>query len=310
MCKIMTHIGYIHTYHANERKGIVIDSHRFAHIFSSVEGHHFTRFQFVTYEGEGEIVEDVIALESYPLYRTIQKDKTFYIQDGSGSWYKYYLVNKRGERYTIDGPEAFIIKMLFHKKSLEPSNVNIYSEDEYKNEVNKIFEIVDFVSSHLNEIANSYKVRIKINHITKIGGDDSFYIDRHVELSYRDNYINRFFLCDENLYSDRGYTSHFEHSYKEGRQFEEEKKAINSFLSEYDKKEHLSVLLYSLNQKLTNSLEHTMNINIRYAVNWGLRKPNKGFDNEGIYYKDLIIGPNITLDTIRDYNAEGMHKLE
>ncbi len=38
----------------------------------------------------------------------------------------------------------------------------------------EITEYVNFVCSHLQEIADSYEVNITSNHISKIGGDDKF----------------------------------------------------------------------------------------------------------------------------------------
>ena len=307
----MTHIGYIYIYNEVEKKGIVIDSHRYSHMFFSEEMDVFHRNQFVTYEGEGDTVEDVIPLDSYPLYKTYQKDKTFYIQDGTGSWHKYYLVNKAGERFALNGPEAFIVNRLFRGETLYPTNIIPYSEDEHKKDIQKIFESIDYVSSNLKSIADSYKVSITINHISKTGGDDRFYIDRHVDLLYRDCYINSFFLNEENLVSESGYTSHFKHSYKKGRQFEIEEKHKNIFLQNYNKNEHLLKLLYEASQKSRKRVEHEMNKIVRFAVNWGLRNQvNTGFDWEAIYYDEFEFGPSITLDSIHKFNSRGLLKME
>lgn len=307
----MTHIGYIYIFNKFERKGVIIDSHKFAHMFEAEGDTTFSPNQFVTYEGEEEVVEDVIALESYPRYQTYQKDKTFYIQDGTGSWYKYYLVNKAGERYALNGPESFIVGCIFRGDKLEPSNLSPYSEDENGKEVNRILEAVEYVSTNLRSIADSYQVNIVIRHISKVGGDDRFYVDRQVDLSYRDSYINEFFLKDENLVSERGYTSHFEHSYKKGRQFDIEERDRSNFLLHYDKNKHLLKLLYEMNVDSRGKVEHEMNKCIRYAVNWGLRRHYaKSYDGESAYYDEFEFWQNITLESIRKFNNRGMQIID
>ena len=51
----MTHIGYVYVYHIVNNTGVVIDSHKIAHLFVSDTQKKYSRFQFVTYEGEGDV---------------------------------------------------------------------------------------------------------------------------------------------------------------------------------------------------------------------------------------------------------------
>lgn len=296
----MTHIGYVYVYHIVNSTGVVIDSHKIAHLFVSDTQKKYSRFQFVTYEGEGDVVEDVIPLSDYPRYERYQEGMKFYLQNGVGSWNKYYLINKDGQRYALNGAEAFVVNKLFRGEEIIPSNISSITEEEYRNQVLKIIECVNFVCSHLQEIADSYEVNITSNHISKIGGDDKFIVDRHVKLSYRDVYINRFFLQDANLFSESGYTSHFEHSYKIGRQSEEESDAKYAFLNSYDKTEHMIALLYELDCRIVSKALLWAHRNQDFAENWGVG------DDDGI----LSFGFDVTIERIKAFNNRGMKMME
>jgi len=43
----MTHIGYVYVYHIVNSTGVVIDSHKIAHLFVSDTQKKYSRFQFV-----------------------------------------------------------------------------------------------------------------------------------------------------------------------------------------------------------------------------------------------------------------------
>lgn len=187
----MTHIGYIDSYFPDKSLGVIIDAHKVAHIFSANSNNSFSSEQFVTYEGEDEIVNDVIALRDYNKFESYKKWKKKSIQ-----WCSpviIYLVNKKGDRYRLVGPEKGVAEKFILNRPLKPSKVEPISAEEYNVEFTEIVKSVEYVNNHIQEIADSYKVLIEKHFYSKPGGDDYSSMDRNVELSYRDSYLDNFF---------------------------------------------------------------------------------------------------------------------
>lgn len=273
----MTHIGYIKHIYPDYGFGIIIDAKKNAHCFELEPNKEYKPYTFVSYEGENSLVTDIIPLEDYPRFSYYRPNQTFYLQDGVGSWYKFFLVNKKGERYSLDGPEAFIIGKLFKNKPLFPPSIEPISFEEYQHSVEEIFNKVEYVSNHLEEIADSYKVYIKVSHFSKVGGDDRFYTNRCVSLLYRDTYLSKFFLPSEELDKQVAYSSNYDYPFGEGRQMEEEQNGKQSFLNGYNKTEHYSTLLFELNQSIENKDQYLKQEILDWAIFWGFDFSRKDF---------------------------------
>ena len=193
----MTHIGYVNSYFPEKGMGIIIDAHKVAHIFTVIPNSSFTIEQFVTYEGEDEIVNDVIALEDYTKFESFKKWKKTSIQWCSPDI--IYLVNKNGDRYRLVGPEKGVAERYILNYPLKLSKVEPITEKEYQAEFMEIVQSVEYVSSHIQEIADSYRVNIEVHSYSKPDGDDYCSVDRKVELSYRDCYVDNFWLTSKSL---------------------------------------------------------------------------------------------------------------
>lgn len=299
----MTHIGYIKSIHAEYGFGIVIDALKMAHCFALAPEHNYKTNTFVSFEGDGVLITDIISLDCYPRFQRYQPNMNFYLQDGVGSWYKYFLVNNKGERYSLDGAEAFVVRQLFEGKPLFPLQIEPISYDDYSKQVEEIFNKVEYVSTHLQEIANSYEVEIKVSHICKIGGDDRFYTDRVVSLLYRDKYLSKFFLESEQLDKQCAYTSHYDYPFGEGRKFDEEQIGKQAFLSGYDKMAHYSTLLFELNQQLSDKDRLIKENIIDWTKYWG-------FDLSRRNFEWIINGQattiEIAIEQIEKYNKKNM----
>lgn len=290
----MTHIGYI--YYIFKDKGIVIDAHRTVHAFIINSDYTFHDYQFVTFEGEGDVVTDVIPLESYPTYY-IYHNMNFYIQ--SLGW-GYNLINKQGERYKLQDAEEFIVDRIFKKMPLEPVKIDIFCKEEYHRKVKEIVKTVSFVSTHLQDIADSYKVEVKNWYLSKIGGDDSAGTKVKVDLCYRDDYISKFFMQSGDLFSERSCSVDLRSPYKDGRQPEIEEHDKEKFLKEYDKKDHYSALTYSLYKETVLKTKMLLDLNYSLGCHWGIWEGDE-------HWQNAMIG-DITLDVIRRINQRGMSK--
>ncbi|MDY4741412.1 MAG: hypothetical protein SO293_09000 [Alloprevotella sp.] len=247
--RITTNIGYFHSFTEHCNLGIIIDSKKNAHCFTPDPACDYKYRDFFTFEGDSTFVSNVIPLCNYPRFQRFQQGKAMYLQDGCGSWYKFFLVDRYGKRYSLDGAEAFIVGKLFSKQHLKPLPIESISEEDFSVKVKEITQVVEYVSTHIQEIADSYQVTIVVTHRSKIGGDDTFYSDRVVNLLYEDSYIYKFFLKSELLDKDSGYSSHYDYPYGEGRKHEEEKEGKEAFINGYNKAEHLSTLLYEFQQR-------------------------------------------------------------
>lgn len=258
----MMHIGYISE--LSNGVGIIIDAQHKAHCFVR-DGKEFVLYQFVTYEGEDELVKDVTLLESYPFSsgaRSYRKEP-FYIQDGVGSMCKYYIVSKTGERYGLKGAEAYIVDIIVNRNKKSHSDKTNLSLEDFTKEIKTIYSKVEYVSSHIKKIADSYHVEFKVSHNPKIGGDDRFYVNRVVSIEYFDNYIARFFKKGERIYEESGYSSNFEMPDFIKKEMEEnDDLAKQTFMSKYNMIDHLSFLIY----EFINSIAQQNN-NIRAKNN-------------------------------------------
>ncbi len=107
----------------------------------------------------------------------------------------------------------------------------------------------------------SYNISIKHTHITKVGGDDRYYEDKVWDIEYTDDYMSQWLPTkSQNLYSDSGYTSHFDTVNPYQRFTDEEDVYKNKAYSEYSKLEHMQVMLRDLFSRLDiKSLEDLLN---------------------------------------------------
>lgn len=280
----MTHIGFIYRYNKIDGMGVIIDSHRYAHLFKK-QDRQFTRHQFVTYEGEGGVVDSVIPLEEYAKKSTLRQGLA-----------RIFLTDSNDVCYELDGAESYIAEKILNNKCLlsDRTSMNDFQED-----IKTVIENVNYVSSHLEDIASSYEVSIENWYITKIGGDDRRGTHRNVKLLYRDCYIDRFFLKDEELYRETAYHFGEPNPYKEGRLYEQERKDRDTFIHNYNKDEHLSALISELLQKvidITRSQEKEL---ATLMANWGV--------NENSLNDYFCFG--ISLEGVQKYNKSGINSV-
>ena len=306
-----THIGYIAQITKDNKFGVLIDSKRKAHCFELQPTDKFTKHQFVTYCGELSVVTNVIPLESYPIYSYYCYEAS-YIQEGVGAA-ACWLVDANGNRYALDGAEAYAVGRLIQKKPIIPSQIKKDTYDEYNGQVLEVLKKVEYVSSHIQEIAESYIVKYRTSHITKIGGDDRFYVYREVEIDYTDAYLVNFFLPSEQVFRDSGYTSHFDIPTwleEEMENCEEaQKEAKLKFIQEYDKSSHISTLLYEMETAKAETQEKELKELLEFYSFWAI-----GFENVGVSgYNSLWKYPIIRVEVqnllevkqiIEDFNTK------
>lgn len=307
-----THIGYIAQITQDNKFGVLIDSKRKAHCFELQAKDKFVNHQFVTYCGELSVVTNVTPLESYPI-NSHYCYEAFYIQEGLGSS-ACWLVDTNGNRYELDGAEAYVVNRLIEKKPIIPQEINKYTFEEYNSQVLEVLNKVEYVCSHLQEIADSYTVKYRTRHIPKVGGDDRFYVDRDVEIVYRDTYLANFFLPDEQVFRDSGYTSHFdiptwlEEEMNTCKELQEEAKL--KFIKEYDKGTHISTLLYELETAKAEERDKEVKELLEFYSFWAI-----GYENVGVsVYNSLWKYPIIRVEVqnlaevkqiIEDFNIKG-----
>lgn len=258
----MTHIGYIHLYNKETHNGIIIDSNREFHVFRSNKDLDF--YQFVTYEGESFCVDEVIPLVDYEVCTEYNPKKTWLIiqKESEG----IFLYSKHGTKYEAKGSEYFILRRYCLGQPLLPIE---YKDNQYI--LYEADERANYVSKNRDKIADSYKVFIKSTHFSKIGGDDRFHVDRIVSICYRDLYVDRFFLSSVELDRQSGYTSNFDSPYKDGEDFEEERRGRKYFLSNYNREEHLSYLGKEFSKD--DKIEHynVLKDNLLFLYYWGIK---------------------------------------
>lgn len=181
----MTHIGYVCFFNEENLNGILVDSNKEIHAFISDKK--FEQNQFVTYEGEGFCVNELIPLKDYEFTNEYDylKEKLVIQKESNG----IFLYDKHTVKYKANGSEYFILNRYILGKSLAP----VKDFEGCKYSIGEAWDRVEYVRNNKKKIADSYKVHIKSTHISKIGGDDRFYVDRVVSICYRDPYIDRFF---------------------------------------------------------------------------------------------------------------------
>lgn len=234
------HLGLLYAYNSESHNGVIIDSKKEGHIFMSKD-YEYKNGQFVTYEGVGFEVKNVIPLTEYTIMSIDEwhKNKPVKLTIVGDGYYDPDIYDKYGNKYTAYGAESYILKRYINNKELRPLPKRYVSVDCF----HKALKYAEYVRSNMKEIAESYRVIIKSTHICKVGGDDRFYVDRNVSIEYRDGYLDRFFLRSKNLFADSGYTSNFTSPYKEGEDYEEEKRARDLFFKEYSYDEHHKYLM-------------------------------------------------------------------
>lgn len=268
----LLHIGYICCYNPSTGNGILMDSHKNAHIFNAQNSQHlFIVYEFITYYGEGLFVYNVISLEEYKNYgemsHRIEKPMSFYRTFNSGSF-----ISDNRQNYKLQEAEEFIIDLLTKDKKPLPIKIEKPINKAIDEWMPNIIKKVDYVSSHLQEIANSYTVNINIVHISKVGGDDRFYTDRNTEISYRDTYIDNFFAKSKTLDSSSGYSSNYDSPYKEGRDLNKEKEDKYNFIINYNKGDHISALLKEKIKAIEETSKEKARINSNFLYYWGISK--------------------------------------
>lgn len=287
----MIHLGLLFTYNNDSHNGVIIDSKKNGHIFTS-NSYEYKSKQFVTYVGEDFEVEDVIPLTEYAIMSIDEwhraKPVKMTIVD-----YNPDLYDKYGRDYISHGAEQYILKRYVNGKDLCP-NINKCNIDDcfHKASVN-----AEYVRSHMKEIADSYRVVIDSTHINKIGGDDRFYVDRNVTIKYRDGYLDKFFLKSKSLFRDSGYTSNFTSPYKTGEDYEEEKRARELFFQEYDYNEHHRFLLDEYEKdsyiKENEYLKESMEFLEYWQINFSYLERVESIvrsNNEPFFDKKVVIG--------------------
>lgn len=231
------HLGLLFAYNNESHNGVIIDSKKNGHIFTS-KNYAYESKQFVTYVGEDYEVEDVIPLTEYTIMSIDEWHRVKPVKMAIVD-YNPDLYDKYGHNYISYGAEQYILKRYVNGKDLCPTLKKCNISDCF----DKASANAEYVRSHMKELADSYRVVINSTHCCKIGGDDRFYVDRDVTIKYRDGYLDRFFLRSKNLFRDSGYTSNFTSPYKTGEDYEEEKRARELFFQEYDYAEHHRFLL-------------------------------------------------------------------
>lgn len=281
----MIHIGIIYTYNTISGNGIVMDSSKKIHLFwSNPEVFKASIFSFVTYKGEKDYVFNVIPLSTYKneglCSHIIHRSMSFCESSGFG-----FFITDNEETYSLNGADEFIISQFVKYKELK-----FYNGTDSHSSVQSILNILDkvnYVSSHIAEIALSYKVNIEVTHISKIRGDDRFYTERKVSLLYRDSYINKFFLSDQLLDKSSGYSSNYDCPYKEGEDKEKEEHDRLNFVKNYSKNEHLTELLKEYFTQEQSKITEITKQNMPFFVYWGIISKDQVFFNDS-YLKICI----------------------
>lgn len=265
------HLGLIFTYNKESHNGVIVDSKKNGHIFNSKD-YSYSSKQFVTYEGEDFEVNNVIPLTEYAImsvdeWHKAKPVKMVIVGDG---YFSPDLYDKYGHSYSSYGAESYILNKYINKRELCPSDkgTNLYSHY-----FDKASKCAKYVRSNMKEIADSYRVVIISSHICKVGGDDRYYVDRDVSIKYRDGYLDRFFLRSKNLFSDSGYTSNFTSPYKEGEDYEEEKRARDFFFQEYSYDEHCEYLRDEYQKESYQKENKCLKEKIKFLEYWQINFP-------------------------------------
>lgn len=226
----MYSIGYICYYNTTTGNGLLMDAGKHIHVFNNIdEGTKLSIFDFVTYRGKDMLVVDVKSLNDY--------SKLF----ANNSYGSSMFDNK--EFFNLKSTDSFWFHFLVNKNKVSTNNTESSIFLDTEKVIESIIKRVDYVTSHKQEIADSYTVTNEVTHVSKIGGDDRFYTNRSVTLLYRDIYLDTFFANNELLDYSSGYSSNYDSPYKEGRDISKEKKDRENFILNYSKVKHITALL-------------------------------------------------------------------
>lgn len=184
--------------------------------------------------------------------------------------------------------ERFISNQYIDKLRTDAAYISAsdyYRENKWKGVINHFKEYID--SINLEKILDSLWVKVWDCHITKIGGDDRYYVNREAKLldgtNITDPYLNNIIgLGERCIESDSGYTSHFPKpnipfGVYENETLEAEKRKI---IDRYSKEEHMGWLFY-------NQLFKQENIK-KNIIDWEHRKKIAVSNLENHFYLEEL----------------------
>lgn len=154
------------------------------------------------------------------------------------------------EKILFPDVELLIAKRAYIENAIKKTPFSYFYSDSQDKEFERIKEYVDKLD--INEILSSLEVSISEIFHNKIGGDDSYYVDRTTsstsDIVKNDPYLKEFLkIGRHNIYSDRGYTSAYNMAIpglKTGQlKGDDLQKYINELKSAYSKERHIYELV-------------------------------------------------------------------
>lgn len=291
----MTYIGYIYEY--NYTTVTIVDVNRNLHQFHRDPSFKIEKdYMFVTFELDKNKVINVIPLESYPTFNNWSEigDEKYYIT----YWGKDCgITDRNGDYRTLNSKEEFIVSKLCHKEPLLPNGLPAIIEPEYHKDIKSILANVDYVSSHLREIASSYKIKTECWTYSRPGGDDHTGVKVDVELSYRDVYVDTFFLKSDSWHDFTIESEKLGWIYSKVAVESREIRDGDKFMLNYNREEHLIALLYEKYMKDYKSNYWKIVDNERFAAYWGIALGFYGY--EGNRFSHLT--PLVELTSVYKY---------
>lgn len=143
---------------------------------------------------------------------------------------------------SLSGESTKLIRYLQEKEKKE-------SVISYQDILKKQSEIEDEVQSlDINSIIESYQIKVNRSYITKIGGDDKYYVEYEAKCERYDPYINSILpIYCERLYEDKGWGIDKE-SREDGERWEkfaadETIRKRKTARIQYNQKDHITILL-------------------------------------------------------------------
>lgn len=258
----MIHLGYIlqtikapSFNHCGDRFGeqpricVIIDNSAIAHYFFS-EDEKYKKGLWATYEGETDEVSNVIPYTEYKINNNVSQYAIPHTNYMETKTYPMQLccngviVNKNGEQFTISDNETYVIKRLIKGEQVSILPYPINDIEQFERHILNIKNTIEYVSNHLQEIADSYHIEYETKIRAKIGDDDELKVIRHGQISYSDAYISLYMPISSKVVLDEGRYGDLSHDFTEQRAAEEMQNAKKRFLSEYSKFKHFSRLLY------------------------------------------------------------------
>lgn len=241
--------------------------------------------QFVFYSGEDEQVENVVSLyafscrkdgDGYVFYAPKDLNCGQFCVDSTKVTYAsgeqdrieaqgWYIVRRYAEICQLSANERY-----FRSLKIIPTPHFYLRFEEYLDDVRRIHEAVEKVSSDLESLANTYEVSYSSDHAYRAGKDDVFRVFRHASVGYNDSYISRFLKPSATLQHEMAYTCHFEidDDVREEMKYTAED-AKHALLSNYDKAEHLATLLFELYGRIELKRGECQREYERYVWFWG-----------------------------------------